>query len=212
MGGRVAVHMQSVAALEHTKLFRHASPEERKKFKFVMETFSFVLHPHVHSDCLSGLLAYTAGVLCFACRPDWYKYVTLEAGAVSRLHVGPSACAELWNLCEVFGQVASDLKQSIVDSELAQRAKRKAENMDMFFSEHSLCHWIHNEVALQPFRKPSVSDWEPESAVPSAPEHAPQPACEDLEADGTGTCLTARESLNASELVVDILLEGELSG
>lgn len=211
---RVAVHLQSVAALEHTKFFRIASADERKQYKSVLESFSFVLHPHVHSDCMSGLLTYTAGVLCFACKPDWDKYVTMEAGAVVRLHVDPSVCAELWSRCEVFGQVASDLKESLGASALAQRAKRKAESLDMFFHKQSLCGWVHKEVALKPFRKPSVEDWEP--GVASAEIAKPmESTCEANETDEAGSCLNSERILNESnstEHYFNVFLEGERSG
>merc|ERR1712187_516946 len=84
--------------------------------------------------------------------------VSMRSEDVIRLHIHPSACMELWNRCEVFGQVASELKQSLSSSSLVQTVSTRGEVLDMFFDQSALCNWAHEEVALQPFRQPSDAD------------------------------------------------------
>eukprot|EP00747_Dinoflagellata_sp_TGD_P191692 gnl/TRDRNA2_/TRDRNA2_55423_c0_seq1.p1 gnl/TRDRNA2_/TRDRNA2_55423_c0~~gnl/TRDRNA2_/TRDRNA2_55423_c0_seq1.p1 ORF type:complete len:361 (-),score=80.20 gnl/TRDRNA2_/TRDRNA2_55423_c0_seq1:51-1100(-) len=157
---RVALHWQSVADVRHTAAYDDATYTEREQYKLAMEKFAPVLDTGVHAECLSTILQYTAGMNCFACKADWFEYVHQHHNRVIRVNIDPGVCIEVWSHCEEFGRATQELKQAVLDSVLVKQAKREAENLDVFFDQQSLCNWLHVEVALHPFQRPSEMDRE----------------------------------------------------
>lgn len=166
---RVGKHRQSVLDVQRTPTYTTAGHVEREQYNHAIEAYNPVLTPAVHGDCLSAILTYVAGMNCFSCRSDWFRFVTIENGLVVRVHVNPSVCMEIWSRCEVFGEAAKNLKQSLLDSVLAKQANQQVENLDMFFDQQALCSFLHNEVALHPFQRPSMTEREAAPGVHKEP-------------------------------------------
>merc|ERR1712187_402529 len=74
---------------------------------------------------------------------------------------------QLWISCEAFGEAAKNLYKSLMDSLLSKQAKKPFLDLSMFFDQQVLCDWLHDEVALHPFRRPSETELETSAAVAS---------------------------------------------
>ncbi|CAK9080899.1 unnamed protein product [Durusdinium trenchii] len=133
---RVIEHHQSVLEVMKSEEYQAATRLEKEQFAFALERFSPVLQPKVHSDCWSAMLTYTAGMSCFACKPDWMSYVTPrcppQCSEVLRVHIHPEDCEELWIRCESFSLAARALREALLDSLLAKQARKPVEDLTMF--------------------------------------------------------------------------------
>jgi len=163
---------------------------QREQYDAVWRRYNAVLSPNRHSSCLSALLAYVAGMVCFSCKSDWSRYAVFGSeGELVRIRIARSACLELWVSCKAFGHLAADLKAAIQDFAVARNVPVAEESFDMFMGQQQLCDWLHDEVALHPFKLLTGED-----------RNIPK----------TGLS-TASRLLKASEREFDVLLEGRRS-
>merc|ERR1712172_201657 len=94
---------------------------------------------------------------------------------------------ELWASCEAFGEATRRLRQSLLDSLLAKQAKHNVVDLTMFSDQQTLCDYLHDNVALHPFRMPSETELEttPASALDFV-TNAPATAGGPMTAAGAG--------------------------
>lgn len=163
--GRVARHRESVKSVMTSQVYAASSLRDREQHGRAVARFSLVLHDSVFKPCFNKMLEYVAGMTCFACKSDWIKYVTLNPNVV-RVHISPDACTELWEHCGAFGEAARGLRQSLTDSLLAKQAERPVTDLSMFNDQQALCDWLHDDVALHPFRWPTEMELETKLAAP----------------------------------------------
>lgn len=213
---RVITHRQSIADVRNIRQYSEATHTELEQYHRVLAKFNPVLHPSIHGECFSAILVFVAGMNCFACRPDWFGFVTREHNVVVRVHVSSSDCMQVWSSCEAFGTAAHELKQALLDSVLAKQAQSQEESLDMFTDQQALCSWLHNEVALHPFQRPSMTEREAAPAADSAEamdeemlNSGPVSATPSA-AQSTGT--QERRLSKSFRKEMDVLHEGRLSG
>lgn len=166
---RINEHRESVIASFPEKGLPTADVEQ---YQVVIESFKGVFNPYVQNMCFSTLLNYAAGMMCFACRPNWFHYAVIQGGNTSvehvlRIRLARTVCLQIWADCHLFGEAAEKLTAALRDSAVARRAPRAVENLDMFLGQQQICDWMHAQVALHPFRLPTTEDgqvglWEPQ--------------------------------------------------
>merc|ERR1712032_1815098 len=79
-------------------------------------------------------------------------------GNIVRVRMARSVCLEIWDSCKDFSVAVASLKAALADSAIARSAPLAIENMDMFLGQQQLCDWMHDQVALHPFRLESGED------------------------------------------------------
>ncbi|CAE7663258.1 KCR1 [Symbiodinium sp. CCMP2592] len=156
---RMDDHRQAVRrAASYLTPKRDSYDVDLAQYRVVMEHYSNVLHSVSKNRCFAGLLTYVAGMICFSCNITWFQYLVLDdsvnhpVDSVLRVRMAPAVCLDLWALCHSFGREVKALKEAIRDSIIARNATLSEENMDLFLDAQALCDWMHDEVALHPFR------------------------------------------------------------
>lgn len=172
---RVYAHRASVLATGQTAIANGtASKADVEQLGVVKRRYQQVLSPAAQSDCLTSILTYVAGMMCFSCKPEWFQYAVIsskqrEADRLLRIRMAPSVCVELWAACSSFGTSVASLRAALRDSRLARSAPRAEESFDMFLSQRQLCNWAHDMIALHPFKQPSREEQDSLMQMASAP-------------------------------------------
>lgn len=199
---RVSAHREALLAV--ARGLNGTSQIDREQLEVVLARYADVLSPNHQARCFSSLLTYVAGVICFGCKPEWFRYTLLEGDALSlprvaRVNVAESVCRELWDACRAFGRSAVALEAAIRDSAVARAAPLALEGLDMFMDLQQLCEWMQTEVALHPFQPLRRED-----------EDLPN-AAEALALAARGGNASSSRRLEAAE-AWDVLREGRRSG
>lgn len=162
----------------------------REQYEVVLDRYQDVLAPRHQARCFNSLLAYVAGMVCFSCKPEWFHYTVLTydkpsyQGNIVRVRMARSVCLELWDSCRDFGRAASKLKVALRDSAIARGAPLAAENLDMFMGQQQLCDWMHDEVAMHPFRLEAKEDRDIPTVNTGFSQRAPVPIGRPVTAGG----------------------------
>jgi hypothetical protein len=160
---RLEHHRKAIRDIAKSDLYKASSAIKQEQHTFALNSFDKVMDQRVHEDCLTAMLTYAAGILCFSCKEDWKDYLYLpDAESSDVLHVGikNSVCVELWERCRDWGSYLHTMRQAVLDSELARHASSAMEDMHMFRDQQVLCDWMHEKIALHPFPQPSEEDRE----------------------------------------------------
>eukprot|EP00913_Durusdinium_trenchii_P006617 g6216.t1 len=168
---RVKLAKEATLEVKDDPAFRAASEEERlchatpprrtrrgcpaRRTCVICNGFRKVLDPAAgHGRCMSSLLLYTAGMICFACDAHWKQEVHIEKEKLLRVLIPEGNCVELWTECQDFGREARELFEAILDSSLAIRSRWPLEYLHMFEDQQQLCDWTHDVIAMHPFIRP----------------------------------------------------------
>jgi len=152
--GRIAAHRKSVLSVVAPGTEDNLSTQDKQQLQAAMDGFDSVLSSSTHTDCFASMVTYIAGMICFSCKPEWFNYALMDGDQLVRLRIKSTVCVDLWNTCQPLGSAVGTLKQAIVDSAIAKQAQVAEEDLDMFLSQHALCDWIHDTIALHPFSVP----------------------------------------------------------
>eukprot|EP00927_Polykrikos_kofoidii_P076897 TRINITY_DN73910_c0_g1_i1.p1 TRINITY_DN73910_c0_g1~~TRINITY_DN73910_c0_g1_i1.p1 ORF type:complete len:412 (+),score=54.18 TRINITY_DN73910_c0_g1_i1:226-1461(+) len=122
--------------------------------------------------CFSQILTFVAGMMCFCCKPDWGNYLVFSSGHSSEsgvsgdeakrvvmVRMDRSVCDDIWASCEPYGLLVTSLISSLRDSPAAREAVGiSQESLADFAGREALCSFLHDEVALHPFKLPARED------------------------------------------------------
>lgn len=122
--------------------------------------------------CHAALLQYIAGVLCFSCRTEWFRYVDVNNGTV-RLRIRAYECDAVWSECAPFSRDLGDLVRALEQGQpwtgLVEAKARKdssvgddgmpsprmadiADLQGFFASRERICSWLATTVGKAPLR------------------------------------------------------------
>lgn len=170
---RVYAHRASVLAISQS-LQSNVSKQDLEQLEVVKRRYQEILSPSVQKRCFTAVLTSVAGMMCFSCKPEWFQYAIvvrqkMTADRLVRVRIAPSVCVELWAACKSFGGVVAGLRSALTDSRIARAAPRAEENFDVFLNQRRLCNWVHNQIALHPFRQPSREESDIGVQLPTIP-------------------------------------------
>lgn len=107
--------------------------------------------------CMKRLMTYVAGMICFACQPQWSAYVWRNGlGEVVGVNIHPNACIYVDWSCGQFGRAVQNAYFHVMESTLAKRLHLPLPDFTMFFSRVEICRWLRSVVAMHPILSRSV--------------------------------------------------------
>jgi hypothetical protein len=114
-----------------------------------------------HGTCFDVLLEYMAGMLCFACDPDWKNQVFMasEIRSVAHLHIAEYSNEALWQGCRNLGSAWAEMQTRVADSMLTKAIKVPSEDLSMFNSKITVSHYMAR-LGLYPMRPPNENTLE----------------------------------------------------
>mmetsp|Transcript_100266 Transcript_100266/g.189074 ORF Transcript_100266/g.189074 Transcript_100266/m.189074 type:complete len:322 (+) Transcript_100266:134-1099(+) len=160
---RADEHREAFVSAGKAAIAAGISDTDRGQYEAAIALYAQVLSPAAQKECFSSVLTYVAGMMCFACKPEWSQYTLMSngddpLGGVLAMRMASSVCVDLWAACASFGKLVGLLQNALRDSAVARVATESQENLDMFLTQQQLCDWAHDEIALHPFKLPSKED------------------------------------------------------
>lgn len=160
-------HFQmEMEALKVSRAYVEVSFTEKALFDKAFASFNPVLD--TFGTCFDVFLEFMAGVVCFACDPQWRGKVVLDDQGLSAiaLRIHDSQNDDLWGSCRQFGAAADDLVARLVDSTLAKSVQSRFEDLRPFASRIGVAQYMADN-GLVPMRPPAelVLRVEPEEGV-----------------------------------------------
>ncbi|CEM27492.1 unnamed protein product [Vitrella brassicaformis CCMP3155] len=144
-------YLLALREIRKTQAFNNTATDEKAHFDEAMDAVCSVFKSH--QRCFDGILEVTSGLLCFACAPDWKRYVGVEkkSGGIAMVSISESSCGHLWMQCRDMGLASKRLLDKVLDSHLTRRVAVPLPQLDAFQDEELLCKYAMNVIALRPF-------------------------------------------------------------
>jgi hypothetical protein len=130
----------AVSAIPLTEAYADAGTHERNSLDVALKAFDPVLR--LYGLCFDTMLAYIAGLLCFACDPDWEAALVMDGVHAIGYEVDPSTFDALWNACQVWSGYAQTLEFRVKDSALGKRLPLPFPDLSPFMSESALANYM----------------------------------------------------------------------
>lgn len=131
--------------------FTLADTLEKKLLLRATDSIQFALK--LADNCLKRLMTYVAGMICFACQPEWSAYVWRNGlGEVLGVNISPDACIYVDWGCGGFGRAVQEAYLHIMESGLAKRLHIALPDFSMLFSRVAICRWLRSVVAMHPIQ------------------------------------------------------------
>ena len=149
-------YLLALMELSKDDVFKLAEALEKKLL--LRATDSIQLALKLAKPCIRRLMTFVAGMICFACQPDWSAYVWRNGlGEVVGVNVNPNACIYVdWD-CGSFGRAAQNAYLHLMESTLAKRLHIALPDFSMLFSRVEICRWLRSDVAMHPIVSRAVS-------------------------------------------------------
>jgi len=140
-----------MAKIKVSQAYVKADKLQRALFDKAMSSFAPVLK--WHGTCFDTLLEYMAGMLCFACDPNWGKkvFVDQDGLSVQHLHINDASNEALWQSCKNLGVAAAEMQTRVADALLAKQVWVRFEDLSMFSSKVAVSHYMA-KLGLFPLR------------------------------------------------------------
>ncbi|CAK9086558.1 Hypothetical protein (Fragment) [Durusdinium trenchii] len=145
----LAEYSTALMDLKDSDVFEMAETLEQKLLQRAMHSIQSAVK--LAESCIIRLMAFVAGMICFACQPDWSAFVWRSGlGEVVGVNIDPEACVYVDWGCGMFGRAVQKAYSHVMESTLAKRLHTSLPDFSMMYSRLELCRWLRSVLAMQP--------------------------------------------------------------
>jgi len=142
--------LDGLAEVRNTTTFARALSLDRFYFDATIRAVIDMMRSY--RPCFEALGEYAAGMVCFACEPEWVRYVWRDAReSVVGVSIASRSCVDLGSRCEMFMSAKTAFSGSSAMTKLTQIPGNALPSFGMFSSREALCDWAATNIALRPF-------------------------------------------------------------
>ncbi|CAE8681978.1 unnamed protein product, partial [Polarella glacialis] len=152
--GQIAMMRNYLASLEmlrETEVYSHTEVQEKGLFDRAVDSFKPALD--LADGCVTAIMTFVAGMICFSCEPQWSYYVWRSGtGDVLAVQVDRKACLFVDRSCGGFGRAVQNMYMRTSESKLAKMPSLPLPASSMLDDREQMCEWLRSHVAMQPLR------------------------------------------------------------